>query len=96
MPSDNGLPLGPRHVALSEGVVKIARFLPQSFLWVQDPETAMDNPRSATGFPGRLSHCGNRRFLPPYQLLLRSVVTRTHQRLGEGSAEGQKEMDSPD
>lgn len=65
--------------SLSEVVEKTARVLPQSSPWVQGPETAKNNPCSAVGFPERPTHCGNRRFLLPYQLLLRSTVTRTHQ-----------------
>lgn len=76
------LPLGSYCAALSEEVEKTARVLPQSFLWVQGPETAKDKPCSAVGFPGP-TYCDiNRKVLLPYQLLLKSMVAGTHSLLG--------------
>ena len=79
-------------LSLSEGVEKTARVLPQSFLWVQGPETAM----LSSWFSRKMNHCGNRRSLLPHQLLLRPVAARTHQPFGQESAEGQKKPDSRD
>ena len=47
-------------------------------------------PILSSCFPGRRTHCGNRRFLLPYQLLRRSLVTQNPPVFWTGECKGSK------
>ncbi|XP_055257512.1 uncharacterized protein C1orf122 homolog isoform X1 [Moschus berezovskii] len=54
------------------------------------PSDSQRQPILSSCFPGRRSHCGNTRFLLPYQLLLRSVVTQNPPAFWTGECRGSK------